>query len=41
MVTHPTRQLDTLREQIEKGERGGAEEDREALLEFIILLVLN
>jgi hypothetical protein len=35
MVTHPTKQLETLREKIESGERGGSEEDQEALLEFI------
>jgi integrase len=35
MVTHPTRQLETLREQIENGERGGAADDQESLLDFI------
>jgi integrase len=35
MVTHPTRQLETLREKIEDGERGGSEEDQERLIDFI------
>jgi integrase len=35
MVTHPTQQLETLRDKVESGDRGGSEEDREVLLAFI------
>ena len=35
MVTHPTKQLETLRDKIEDGERGGSAEDQAVLLEFI------
>jgi len=35
MVTHPTKQLETLRNKVESGERGGSAEDRERLLDFL------